>query len=456
MIKRSSGILLHISSLYGGFSCGSLGESAKKFVDFLKEGGFNYWQVLPFSYPDSYFSPYSSPSAFSLNPFFIDLPTLFKEGLITQSELENARENSPYLVEFQRFEERLSLLKKASERFDCTESEEFFSSHPETLSFCKFMGEEKFFKFTQFIFYKQWQEIKNYANKKGIKIIGDLPMYVSQNSADVKENPKLFMLDKNGSPTLVAGVPPDAFSSDGQKWNNPLYNISEMSKNRFLWWRERIKFSLEMFDAVRLDHFRAFESFYAIANGKSAKEGTWLKGGGIGLVNAIKEEAKEKLVIAENLGHITPEVNLLLSASGFSDMRVLQFGFDSDFSSPHLPHNYHENSVAYTSTHDNNTLLGYLYELEETKRKNLCSYFGYSGHNWDMLCDEIMRQMLMSKAGLVIFPIQDILKFGKDTRMNTPGKAEGNWGFRISEEQLQSVDLNKLKTLNTLYSRGFS
>lgn len=453
MVTRSSGILLHISSLFGDFGCGSLGENAKKFIDFLEKSGFNYWQVLPFSYPDEYFSPYKSPSAFSLNPFFIDLPTLFKEGLITKSEYESARQNSPFLVEFNRFEQRLSLLKKASERFDCTESEEFFSSHPHTLSFCKFMGEEKFLKFTQFIFYKQWQEIKNYANSKKIKIIGDIPMYVSLNSSDVKDNPELFMLDSNTFPTLVAGVPPDSFSADGQKWYNPLYDIQKMSEDGFMWWRERIKFMLELFDSIRLDHFRAFESFYAIPPLKSAKEGVWLKGGGTALINAIKEESKNSLVIAENLGYITPEVDALLSESTFADMRVLQFGFDSDFSSSHLPHNYQENSVAYTGTHDNNTLLGYLYELEENKTKNLCDYFGYTGHNWDMLCDEIIRQMLMSRAGLVIFPIQDILKFGKDTRMNTPGKAEGNWGFRITEEQLLSIDTQKLKLLNTLYSR---
>ena len=451
MVKRSSGILLHISSLFGDYGCGSLGKNAKKFIDFLKEGGFSYWQVLPFSYPDECFSPYKSPSAFSLNPYFIDLPTLFDEGLLTKEELESARQKTPYLVEFHRFEERLQLLKKASKRFDFSESESFLKSHSHTLAFSKFMGEEWFF--SQFIFFRQWEKIKKYANSKGIKIIGDIPMYVSLNSSDVNENPQLFMLDKNQNPTLVAGVPPDSFSKEGQKWGNPLYNIKEMSKDGFMWWRERIKFTLELFDAFRLDHFRAFESFYAIPADKDATEGIWLKGGGFKLINAIKEEAENCLIIAENLGFITSQVDRLLSKSKFSDMRVLQFGFDGDFSSPHLPHNYSENSVAYTGTHDNNTLLGYLYELSDDKRNVLCNYFGYKGHNWDMFCDEIIRQMLMSKAGLVIFPIQDIMKFGKDTRMNIPGTAEGNWGFRITEEQLSSLDVRKLNQLNTLYSR---
>ena len=452
MIKRSSGILLHISSLFGDYGCGSFGENAKRFIDFLEKCCFSYWQVLPFSYPDEHFSPYKSPSAFSLNPYFIDLPTLFEEGLITKDELEDARQNTPYLVEFNRFEERLELLKKASKRFNLSELASFFNSHPRTMIFSKFIGEE--FLFSQYIFFRQWQKIKKYANSKGIKIIGDIPMYISLNSSDINENPQLFMLDEKQEPTLVAGVPPDSFSSDGQKWGNPLYNIKEMSKDGFMWWRERIKFMFELFDAIRLDHFRAFESFYAIPTNKSAKDGIWLKGGGTNLINAIKEEAKDRLIIAENLGFITPEVDTLLLESGFADMRVLQFGFDSDFSSPHLPHNYTENSVAYSGTHDNNTLLGYLYELSCDKRNIICDYFGYKGQDWCELCDEIIRHIFMSKAGLVILPIQDIMKFGKDTRMNTPGKTDGNWGFRITEEQLSSIDTSKFKQLNALYSRA--
>ena len=475
-MKRASGILMHVSSLWGGYSYGSLGRNAKRFIDFLHDGGFTYWQVLPFCLPDEYNSPYKSYSASSLNPLFIDLEKLFQDGLLTKKELESAREKSPYLCEFERKNERTELLKRASERFDISEAKSFFESHPHSEKYCEFMArkkasggkpwhewdfalidheEYKLRKFTEYIFFKQWWEIKEYANKKGVRIIGDIPIYVSLDSADVWENPHLFLLDKNKQPTSVAGVPPDYFSADGQLWGNPLYNWREMKKDSYKWWRDRMEFMCELFDGVRIDHFRGFESFFSIPSKETtAKNGKWIKGPGMPFIREIKKVTKDRLVIAEDLGDITPEVKKLVERSGFPSMRVLQFGFIGDSNSPHLPHNYENNSVVYTGTHDNNTLLGFIWELEENTRKRFLDYFGYSGRNWDMCYDVILREMLASSAGLVIFPVQDILRFGSDTRLNTPGKADKNWAFRITEEQLNSVNINQFKYFNDIYSRA--
>ena len=474
-MKRASGVLLHISSLWGDYGCGSLGENAKGFIDFLYRSGFSYWQVLPFCLPDEFNSPYKSYSAFSLNPFFIDLPLLFKEGLITKDELEKAKQLSPHLCEFSRREERLELLKEASKRFDISKADSFFNTHPHSEKYCEFMARKKandgkvwqewendnineeeliLRKFTEYIFFTQWLEIKSYANSKGIKIIGDVPIYVSLDSADVWENPKNFLLDKRKLPTSVAGVPPDYFSEDGQLWGNPLYNWKEMKKDSYQWWCDRISFMCEMFDGVRIDHFRGLESFFSIpSKDTTAKNGRWVKGPGMSLIKAIKNVSQNNLIIAEDLGDITPAVNKLVEDSSFPGMKVLQFGFLGDSDSPHLPHNYKNHSVAYTGTHDNNTLLGYVWELSEDKRKALLDYFGYAGQNWDECYDTILRQMLASSAGLVIFPLQDILKYGSDTRLNTPGSCDKNWAYRVTKEQLDRVDTNKFKYWNILYSR---
>lgn len=474
-MNRSSGVLLHVSSLPGEYGCGSLGNNAKEFIDFLRDSGFSYWQVLPFCLPDEFNSPYKSYSAFSLNPFFIDLPQLFEEGLITKEELEEEKQDSPYLCEFDKLEQRIKTLKKASSRFDITKSDAFFASHPHSEKYCEFMAkrsanakkpwqewksdvideeELRLRKFTEYTFFNQWLEIKEYANSRGIKIIGDVPIYVSLDSADVWENPELFLLDKRHQPTSVAGVPPDYFSEDGQLWGNPLYNWREMKKDSYKWWRDRIEFMCELFDGVRIDHFRGLESFFSIpAKDTTAKNGKWKKGPGMSLIKEIKKVAGDKLIIAEDLGDITPEVERLVENSSFPGMRVLQFGFLGDSNSPHLPHNYKNHSVAYTGTHDNNTLLGYVWELSEEKRKTLLNYFGYTGQNWDECYDTVLRQMLASTAGLVIFPLQDLLKYGSDTRLNTPGSCDKNWAFRITKEQLDSVDKNKFNYWNCLYSR---
>lgn len=476
-MNRASGVLMHVSSLYNDYSIGSFGKSCYEFIDFLSESGFSYWQVLPFNLPDEYNSPYKSYSAFSGNPYFIDLEILNKKGLITDGELKAARQKTPYVCEFERLKkERISLLKSAAARCDYYDKiYEFLNARTEIYNFCVFMAlkeqnggkpwtewtikeadaeEVKKWAFTQYEFYIQWQNVKSYANAKNIKIIGDIPMYVDLDSADVRGNPSQFLLGDNYKPSFVAGVPPDYFSEDGQVWGNPLYNYSVMKKDGFAWWKKRVSYALELFDGVRIDHFRGFESYFCIPYGeKTAKTGKWKKGAGINLINAIKSVSTNKLIIAEDLGDITDEVKKLVDKSSFPGMRVMQFGFLGDFNSTHLPHNYENNCVAYTGTHDNNTLLGYVWELDENTRKTMLEYFDFKG-DWNDCYDTVLASMLRSGAGIVIFPVQDLLKFGADTRLNTPGLADKNWSYRITKEQFSQLNANKFKRWNVMFGRS--
>ncbi len=466
-MERKSGVLMHLSSLFGGYSVGSLGREAEYFIDFLADSGFSYWQVLPFCIPDAHGSPYKSPASFGLNPYFIDLPALYEEGLLTFEELLSAREDSPYLCEYERLaRERIKLLFLAAMRVrDRSEIIAFAKANRELALAAEFMagratvGEsvsDRLFlwQFIQYKFIKQWGRVKKYAEKRGIKIIGDIPIYVDFDSADVWAHPEEFLLDSEGYPTAVAGVPPDYFSSDGQLWGNPLYDIEKMRKNDFSWWRSRIRYNLSLFDGARIDHFRAIESYYAVPpSAKSAREGKWVRGGGRELVRAILEESSGALMIAEDLGDITDEVRALVEYSGMPGMRVFQFAFLGDGNTPHLPHNWDKNTVAYTGTHDNNTLLGYVWELDGETRRRVFDYVGYSGEDFSEGVRHIIRTAMASCADTVIFPIQDILGFGADTRMNTPGVPMGNWRYRITREQLDSVDRAKLKKLNNLYGR---
>lgn len=475
-MERASGVLMHISSLYGDYSCGSLGKSAFEFVDFLKSCGFSYWQVLPTGLCDECNSPYKSPSAFAGTPFFIDLEILEKKGLLTEAELENARQQSPYVCEFDRLKsERLPLLFKAAERAkNKDEINEFIDENKELSDFCEFAAlkqanagrfwkewtvktpkaEDVFaWRFIQYEFFTQWQKLKDYAGKNGIKLIGDMPLYVDLDSSDVYFNRELFMLDKNGDPTDVAGVPPDYFSADGQLWGNPLYDYGKMEHDGFSWWKRRIAHNLKMFDGLRIDHFRGIESFFAVKNGETtAKNGRWIKGPGEKLVDAVKQTAGDKLIIAEDLGDITKEVEALLKYSGLPGMRVFQFSFLGG-DNPHLPHNYIKNCIAYSGTHDNNTLLGYLWELDEQTRQRMLCYCGFKGDDWGSGCDDIIRTLFASSAGLVILPIQDVLGYGSDTRMNRPGTAKGNWIYRVTKEQLCGIDKDKYLKLNRTYFR---
>ncbi len=477
-MNRKSGVLMHISSLPGEYSIGSFGVQAKKFVDFIHDMGFSYWQVLPFCMIDECNSPYKSYSAFGGNPYFVDLDTLKSQGLLTDEELESQKQQTPYSCEYVRlYHTRVSILAKAAARAQNKEEiEAFIEKDPYLEAFCRFMAlkesnnqaawyewttqtydESVLFtwKFIQFHFFTQWAEIKRYANERGVKIIGDVPIYVSLDSADVWSNQELFSLDENNRPRCVAGVPPDYFAQDGQLWGNPIYNWDKMRETGYQWWQDRMQHMFDLFDTVRIDHFRGIESYWAVpGTAKTAREGEWKKGPGMDLILKIREIQGENEVIAEDLGDITPEVIQLVNDSGFPGMRVFQFAFMGGGDTPHLPHHYPNNTVAYTGTHDNNTLLGYLWELDEGTRRHMLEYCGYTDPNWEAGYDAILRTMFASHAGLLILPIQDLLGYGSDTRLNIPGKADGNWQYRVTEEQLSSVNREKFRKFNTLYKRN--
>lgn len=479
-MKRASGVLLHATSLGGDYSIGSFGKEARDFIDLLADCGFSLWQVLPFCMADSCNSPYQSYSAFGGNPYLIDLPTLFDRKLLTEEELSAAKQESPYLCEYDRLAvERLPLLRRAAERVKATEQEEiadFMATHKELCDAARFLAlrekngekpwqewtetepdaEELFFwQFVQYEFYRQWQSLKAYANERGISVIGDVPIYVSLDSCDVWANPEQFQLDREHYPTAVAGVPPDYFSEDGQLWRNPLYDWKQMKKDGYAWWCRRIEYMLTLFDGVRIDHFRGLSSYWSVpADAETAKEGKWIKGPSRALIDKLRAVAGDRLIIAEDLGDITPDVSSLLAYSKFPGMRVLQFAFLGDPETPHLPHNYEKNCVAYTGTHDNNTLFGYVWECDPETRKRIFSYCNYEGEDWNAACVAILKTMLGSHANTVIFPIQDLLVYGADTRMNTPGKAKGNWQFRITKKQLDAIDRKKMRELLSLYGRN--
>ena len=477
-MKRTSGVLLPVSALPGEYSIGSLGEEARRFVDFLREGGFSVWQTLPPVVTGEGDSPYKSFSAFSLNYFFIDLPTLRDAGLLTADEVAGARQSSPYLCEYPRLtEERFALLSRAAARIpDRAPIDDFLTTHPESERFCRFMAlrranddrpfrefvtdryrEEDFYAwaFTQYTFYTQWQALHRYAQKAGVSLLGDMPIYVDEESADVWGNPHLFDLRADGRAAAVAGVPPDYFSEDGQRWGNPLYNWAAMRADGFAWWRARLAHTLDLYDGVRIDHFRGFASYYSIpSDAPNARTGHWRRGPGRALVDALRETAAGRLIVAEDLGgDEAPDVQRLLAYSGFPGMRVFQFAFLGNPDSVHLPHNYENNTVAYTGTHDNDTLLAYLFALSAQERRHVFDYCGYAGDDMNEGFSAVLHTMLASHAGMVVFPIQDLLRFGCDTRINRPGTATGNWAYRVTREQLASVDPAPFARENRLLGR---
>jgi len=471
--KRCSGVLLPIFSLPGKFGCGTLGQSAYEWIDLLKKGGFSRWQVLPIGITDGHNSPYMSYSSFAGNPYFIDPHILFVNGLVTKQEEDDQTVSDPYLCDYKYLaEKRFLFLKKAASRVkDKSKIEKFLSDNPNINKSCTFLSlsmanngkawnewtvktpapdDLAAWQFIQYEFHRQWNLLHEYAQKNDIEIIGDLPFYVSYNSYDVYSSPNQFFLNEDNRPTKVAGVPPDYFCSEGQLWGNPLYNWSVMEQDGYARWKERLGYTLSMFDGVRIDHFRAISAFWSIpADAKTAKEGKWEKGPGEKLIDAFAEVSGEKLILAENLGLIDKETNELLSYSGYPGMAVFQFGFDGNPLSPHLPHNYEKNLIAYTGTHDNNTLLGFLWELDDKTRESVTDYLGHPADS----CKAVLRTLMSSCADTVIFPVQDLLGYGADTRINTPGRAEGNWQYRITEEQMNGIDMNRFKHMNRLYAR---
>jgi len=474
--KRSAGVLMPIFALPSGYSSGAFGKDAYAFVDFLAEGGFSYWQVLPFTATDMYHSPYASPSSFSVNYAFVDLEQLCEAGLLTREELARAAERVPYTCEYERMEEeRLALLSLAASRFtDDVALMDFASAKPYIKEYCEFMalkaanGNVEWQRFTTkeydktvyrtyvfiaYTFMKQWDALHAYAEKKGISVIGDVPIYVSLDSADVYFHPELFDLDEDGYPHGVAGVPPDYFCEDGQMWGNPLYRWDRMKADGYLFWRERIRHMLSLFDGVRLDHFRGFDTYFDIPYGApNAKAGVWREGPRHAFVDMLREEAGDALLIAEDLGDLLPSVGELLEYSQFPGMRVFAFALDGE-DTPHVPYRYPQNTVAYSGTHDNNTLLGFLMSLSDEKRRDYYRYCRYYGEDIHEGCRAAIETLYASHAGLVIFPIQDLLLYGEDTRFNTPGRAEGNWAYRVMREQLSGIDTGYFRELAARYGR---
>ena len=492
LFMRSSGVLLHISSLPSPGGIGTMGSAAYKFVDFLKKAGQRYWQILPVCPTGFGDSPYQSFSSFAGNPYFIDLETLVRKKLLKKEELieYDACEDASHVNYEKLYNTRFPLLRIAYGRFIEKINNDFFNfcrkeqywlddyalfmaikNEKKGASFdvwengLKFrrkgaldaarrrLGREiGFYKFMQYEFSLQWSALKKYANDNGILIIGDLPIYVARDSADVWTNPHAFLLDENLAPKLVAGCPPDAFSDDGQLWGNPLYNWKYLRTHGYDFWCRRIERQEQFYDVLRIDHFRAFESFYAIpAEDKNARRGEWKKGPGMSLFNAIKKRVGNLDIIAEDLGFITPEVAKLLRDSGYPGMKVLLFAFDSREESNYLPHTYkNRNSVVYVGTHDNDTAEGWMKTANPDDVAYAKRYLGLNakeGYAWGLI-----RGAAASISDIAIYTMQDLLSLGNEARMNTPSTSKGNWSWRL--EKLPSAALaNKLYRLTADFGR---
>lgn len=472
-MNRQSGVLLPLFSLPGKYGCGTMGENAMRWIDLLSDSGFSWWQVLPLCMTDPFHSPYASCSSFGGDPLWIDPAVLYEQGLVTKEELSEQTIDFPYLCDYETLARiRLPFLKKAASRVISHEDVvAFIRRFPMMDQVCRYFAlrdlnrgndfrtwtvtetdPETLFawRFIQYEFHRQWESVHAHARKKGISILGDLPFYVSRDSYELWAKPELFQLDARADPAFVAGVPPDYFSKDGQKWGNPLYDWDKMEQDGFSYWKDRLKYNLSLYDGVRIDHFRALAAYWSIpSEAKTAKDGKWVKGPGKKFIDAIRPLAGDRLILAEDLGIIDDDTRALLKYSGFPGMAVLQFAFDGDPNNTHLPHNYKESLAAYTGTHDNNTLLGFCWELSGDARREAASYLGESPD----LFDGAMRALWMSKARLVIAPVQDLLRFGADTRINTPGLAKGNWRVRVTWDQLSTLDPARLSYFNRLYGR---
>ena len=492
-IKRSSGILMPIFALPSPYGIGTLGKAARDFVDFLADAGQAWWQILPVG-PTSYGdSPYQSPSTYAGNPYFIDLDLLKEDGLLTQAEIDAVNwGDNPAKVDYGLlYENRYVLLKKAMERGWERDQKAITAFAEENAAwlpdYALFMALKKYFgmaswlqwpdqnarlrkpdtlekyrnlleadirlyTYLQYLFFKQWSSLREYAHKKGIGIIGDMPIYVALDSADVWASPESFQLDKAGFPVDVAGVPPDYFSADGQLWGNPLYNYEQMAKDGYGWWIRRVDGASKLYDVLRIDHFRGFESYWAVPYGeKTAAGGRWVKGPGMSLVGVLKNWFPNIRFIAEDLGEPSEAVVQLLKDSGFPGMKVLEFAFDADDSSDYLPHRYGENCICYAGTHDNDTLASWLNTCKPADLQKAIDYLGLNqkeGYVWGVL-----RGGMSSVASLFIAQMQDYLELGEEARMNTPGTAQGNWQWRMHAGCLTKALASRIAAMTTLYDR---
>ncbi|MCL2404003.1 MAG: 4-alpha-glucanotransferase [Defluviitaleaceae bacterium] len=495
--KRRSGILVHPTSFPSPYGIGDLGAGAYSFIDFMKAANQKLWQVLPLG-PTGYGdSPYQSFSSFAGNHYLISTDILVEQGWLSTSDLQVVDFN-PRAVEYGPvIEYKTSLLKKAHEKFkshatttDLNQFTRFCKQHRAWLDdYALFMAlkdyhggapwtdwpkalakrdvkaladmktqlsnEISLTKFLQYEFFRQWDKLRAYANAAGIKIIGDIPIFVSMDSADIWAATELFALDSNGKPTAVAGVPPDYFSKTGQLWGNPLYNWDAHKKTGFEWWCKRVEAVLNFVDEIRIDHFRGFESYWAVPySAKTATEGKWQKGPGKPLFDALEKKLGQLPIIAEDLGIITPAVNRLRKRLKLPGMKVLQFAFNPEDESVYLPHLYEDSeTVVYTGTHDNDTTVGWYTSAKDTEKDYLRRYLNVSGEN---VASDMIRLAFSTTGVYAIVPIQDVLGLGTEDRMNTPGTTDGCWQFRYTGDMLQEEYAVQLKYLSELFHRNIS
>lgn len=496
-MKRSAGILLSITSLPSKYGIGCFSKSAYEFVDWLKEAGQSYWQILPLG-PTSYGdSPYQSFSTYAGNPYFISLEALIEEGVLHEEECDGIDFGKDAAsVDYKKiYEERFGLLRKAYERSNITSDPKYCQFVEEQAWWLKdyalFMAvkerfhgaawtewaedirlryeyamdyyrrelyfEIEFHQYLQYKFFSQWTQLKTYANCQGIQIIGDIPIYVAMDSADTWAHPELFQLDADNVPQAVAGCPPDGFSATGQLWGNPLYKWEYHKQTGYDWWIGRLAFCFRLYDVVRIDHFRGFDEYYSIPYGaENAVEGHWENGPGMDLFYRMKEVLGERQVVAEDLGYMTDRVRKLVEDSGFPNMKVLEFAFDArdtGSASDYLPHNYPENCVAYTGTHDNETIIGWLDCISKEERQMVRAYLcdektAIKNLNWPLIA-LIMR----SRANLCVIPMQDYLGLDNRSRMNQPSTIGTNWKWRLTDEQLSGELQKKISQMASRYGR---
>ena len=495
MKKRQSGVLMHISSLPGKYGIGSFGQSAYDFVDFLVRTKQRYWQILPLgttSYGDS---PYQSFSAFAGNTYFIDFDILIEEGLLNEADVKGADfGDDPRKVDYAKiFDARRPIMEKAVARFlkaeDLSDYESFVEENAAWLEvFAEYMAIKEHFdnlawtewpdeairrrdaaslasyrekladkltyhRVTQYLFFKQWLRLKAYANEHHIEIVGDMPIYVAADSADVWAQPHFFKTDAVGKPTCVAGCPPDEFSETGQLWGNPIYDWEAMDKDGYAWWIERLRESFKIYDIVRIDHFRGFESYWEVpADSDTSATGKWVKGPDYKLFAAVKEALGDLNIIAEDLGFMTDEVIELRERTGFPGMKILQFAFNPDDESIDSPHLAPNNSVMYTGTHDNNTVLGwYKDEIDDATRQYMAQYTNRK--EYETVPHAMLRTIFASVSFMAIATMQDLLELDSAARMNYPSTIGGNWTWRMTAEELNPIVEGELYSLTKTYRR---
>jgi 4-alpha-glucanotransferase len=499
MMRRGSGVLLHISSLPGPYGVGCFGREVLDFARILSEAGVSYWQVLPFSVPGEGDSPYMSVSAFAGNPMLIDPEELVDRGWITSGELSELESTGDALAaDFDHCRKKRSvLLRKAYQRIPATtrkaieeftderewvqdlalflmlramnggspwwewKDEDLRRHDPYSLAAIRdrYREEYLFYAFVQYLFFTQWSALKTQINALGISVIGDIPIYVSRDSVDVWAHRPLFQIDERLNFLNVAGVPPDYFSEKGQLWGNPLYNWAAHADEDYRWWRSRLSNNFGLYDLLRIDHFRGFSSYWSVeSDRKDAIVGTWEKGPGQAFFDRLQLDFPEAPIFAEDLGEATEDLQNFLDSTGFPGMRVFQFGFDDEEDNKHRPHNYSRSCVAYSGTHDNDTSLGWYSGLPEDSVQTLRAYCGLDLRETEpdkpeAICKGIIRSVMQSHADLVIFPVQDILYMDSSRRMNIPGTQTGNWGVRFLREELARADLKWLMRMNRLTGR---